>query len=162
MHNFKELRTKSQIANQLLDIANDGTDWHSYYDFGGKIVPEEVLKQDMIMSYMFKKYKFVAGVLMIPPNTCYNWHTDSKRKVSINMLLKDDGRSRCLFADSIEGVTFPFVELQYKPDTYYIFNTQNFHMVINDSIPRYMFSMEFFDTDQGLTYADLCIDLFGN
>jgi hypothetical protein len=77
------------------------------------------------------------------------------------MLLSDDGDSRCLFLDGEPGVVFNTQELKYKPDTYYAFNTQVPHMVLNTTRPRYLFSVEFLEKDRGLTFDELCEDIKG-
>ena len=78
------------------------------------------------------------------------------------MLLADDNKSRCLFIeDEKPGLVFTTKELKYQPGTYYVFNTQKPHMVLNTTQPRYLFSLEFTDKDSGLTFDELCLDLKG-
>ena len=77
------------------------------------------------------------------------------------MLLSDDGDSRCLFLNDEPGVVFKTKELFYLPDTYYVFNTQVPHMVLNTAKPRYLFSVEFLEKDRGLTFDELCEDVKG-
>jgi hypothetical protein len=96
----------------------------------------------------------------MPPNTTYNWHVDSDRKVGLNMLLQD-GQSHCLFATEDFGVRCVVEELQYQPNSYYVFNTQVPHMVLNLEQPRYLFSLEFLDKDRGLTFDELCENIKG-
>jgi hypothetical protein len=52
-------------------------------------------------------------------------------------------------------------ELKYEPDSYYIFNTQVPHMVLNIEQPRYLFSLEFLEEDRGLTFDELLADIKG-
>jgi len=51
--------------------------------------------------------------------------------------------------------------LKYEPETYYVFNTQVPHMVLNTTKPRYLFSVEFLEKDRGLTFNELCEDIKG-
>jgi hypothetical protein len=151
----------SLIANDLLLYAMGGHSWTQYYNFMAIPVPDEILWADPLLAALGNKLAFHAGILRMEPNTCYNWHVDTDRKVGLNMLLSDDGESRCLFLDGEPGVVFKTHELDYQPDTYYVFNTQVPHMVLNTVKPRYLFSVEFLGDDRGLTFDELCEDVKG-
>ena len=67
-----------------------------------------------------------------------------------------------MFAPQREGQVFKIAELQYKPNTYYLYNTQVPHTVYNYETTRFMFSVEFeLDKDQ-LTFEDLMQDIKEN
>jgi hypothetical protein len=151
----------SSIAKDLLQYALDSHNWKQYYNFKAVPVPREILRLDSFLVELASKRYFLAGILKMEPNTCYNWHVDTDRKVGLNMLLSDDGDSRCLFLDGEPGVVFKTQELSYQPDTYYVFNTQVPHMVLNTTRPRYLFSLEFLGQDRGLTFDELCEDIKG-
>lgn len=64
------------------------------------------------------------------------------------MLLSGKDTSHCLFTphdNDPESLQIPVTELYYKEDTFYLFNTQERHMVLNLDKPRYLFSIEFKD-----------------
>ena len=151
----------SLIAKDLYAYALSVLSWTQYYNFKAVPVPREILRMDSFIVNLASKRSFHAGVLRMEPNTCYNWHVDTDRKVGLNMLLSDDGNSRCLFLDGEPGVVFNTRELKYEPDTYYAFNTQVPHMVLNTTKPRYLFSVEFLEKDRGLTFDELCEDIKG-
>jgi len=151
----------SSISKDLFVHAVNTVHWYPYYNFVASPIPHEILGLDSFLVDLARKRKFHAGILRMEPNTCYNWHTDTDRKVGINMLLSDDGHSQCLFLDGEPGVVFKTQELKYEPDTYYVFNTQVPHMVLNTTEPRYMFSLEFLEEDRGLTFDELCRDIKG-
>jgi hypothetical protein len=151
----------SLISKGLFIHAVNSRNWVKYYNFEAIPVPPELLALDSFIVELAKKRKFHAGILRMEPNTCYNWHVDTDRKVGLNMLLSDDGESRCLFLDGEAGVVFKTHELQYEPDTYYAFNTQIPHTVLNTEDPRYLFSLEFLEEDRGLTFNELCADIKG-
>lgn len=151
----------SAIANELLRYAVGSHNWVKYYNFMAVPVPHEILGAEPFLVHLAGKRVFHAGILRMEPNSCYNWHVDTDRKVGLNMLLSDDGCSRCLFLDGEPGVVFKTHELKYKADTYYVFNTQTPHMVLNTAEPRYMFSLEFLEQDRGLTFDELCEDIKG-
>jgi hypothetical protein len=52
-----------------------------------------------------------------------------------------------------------FTELQYQPDTYYVFNTQVNHMVLNFEQPRLLLTIEFGEDKDALSYDDLLLEL---
>lgn len=152
---------KASIAKNLYVYAMNSPKWAQYYNFMAVQVPREILQLDSFLVGLAGKRTFHAGVLRMEPNTCYNCHVDTDRKVGLNMLLSDDGNSRCLFLDGEPGVVFNTRELKYEPDTYYAFNTQVPHMVLNTKKPRYLFSVEFLEKDRSLTFEELCEDIKG-
>lgn len=135
--------------------------WMPYFNFMALPLEREVTDLDPLLKALNEKRKFRSGILRVDPHMCYNWHVDSERKSALNMLLYDDGKSRCIFAPYGFGIVMPTVELDYKPRTFYAFNTQIVHMVCNTSEPRYLFSIEFTDEDKDLTYDELCKDIQG-
>jgi hypothetical protein len=159
MKYFYKIPVKSQIAKELLGFAHSVTRWERYYNFDAALVPPELLFKDPVMARLLNDYTMVAGILRMPENTCYRWHTDTDRRVAVNMLLEDDGGSRCSFADDCSGMSFPITELKYQPNTYYVFDTQELHSVSNFTTPRYLFSVEFFGEDRPMGFEKLQRDL---
>lgn len=159
MRYFYEIPVKSTVAEGVMGFARSVTHWQKYYNFDAVVVPPELLMDDPVMVQLMKDYVLVAGVLKMPENTCYRWHTDTDRKVAVNMLLEDDGASRCIFADDCSSVSFPITELKYQPDTYYVFDTQELHTITNFTTPRYLFSVEFFGKDRPMGFEKLSGDL---
>jgi len=162
LHPFLELPYKSTLAEELANIAPSlpPQAWGDYYNFEASPIPQEVALLDPVLANLANHYDFQAGVLRLPPSTCYNWHTDTKRKVSINMLLSGFN-SHCLFAKNKDDTVMQTAELKYKPSTYYVFDTQTPHTVINFNEPRYLFSVEFVGKDAGLTFGALCAEFEG-
>ena len=160
-HAYMPVPVESSISKDLFVHAVNSHNWVKYYNFEAIPVPLELLGLDAFIVRLAKKRKFHAGILRMEPNTCYNWHVDTDRKVGLNMLLSDDGKSRCLFLDGEAGVVFGVEELKYESGSYYVFNTQVAHMVLNTTQPRYLFSLEFLEEDRGLTFNELCKDIKG-
>jgi hypothetical protein len=153
---FYELPNASVIADEALAFGKSTDVWHLYYNFEAARLPIELaIKEPMLMWLAKNRFDFHVGVLKLPPNTCYRWHSDTDRQVGINMLLEDNG-SKCLFAENTEGVSFPTIELAYKPNKYYVFNTRRQHTVLNFAGTRYLLTVEFLGKDRGLTYTDIC------
>ena len=134
------LLCKSTIHKELIELAKNSNEWFSYFFFDTLLLPESLLEKDPF----FKSLPpFKAGILRLPPNTCYDWHVDDERGWTINMLL-EPVKSHCLFSKK-EGQSFPFIELSYEPGYYYAFNTQIPHTVLNFDETRYLLSVQFDD-----------------
>ncbi len=171
MSPFYELQTKSSVSAQILEIAHNSEPWTTYFDFRLKVVPSEIFLKDEFLTWLSRGYVFHAAVLKLDPYTCYDWHTDTNRGVSVNMLLNPDIRSYCLFSpnrglqtdDDIDGDTvFNIEELSYKASTYYLFNTQVQHTIYNFEDTRYLFSVEFSKDKNKLTFCELLKDVQNN
>lgn len=158
---YMPVPAKALIARNLYVFAMNSPKWTQYYNFMAVQVPREILQLDSFLVGLAGRRTFHAGVLRMEPNTCYNWHVDTDRKVGLNMMLSDDGNSRCLFLDGEPGVVFKTQELKYEPETYYAFNTQVPHAVFNTTRPRYLLSVEFLEKDRSLTFDELCEDIKG-
>jgi hypothetical protein len=152
--NYYQVPTKSVIAKELLEFALNNQSWQDYYNFKAAQVPTEIQAKDPFLVSLFQKHPFVAGIVQLSPYVCYEWHIDTRRGVGVNMLLNFEGTSHCLFAKG-EGVQFPFEELTYSPDRYYLFNTQTQHTVLNFGEPRYLFTIEFGEDKDQLSFEDL-------
>jgi hypothetical protein len=162
MKPYYEIGKKSTIFKDLQDFAFSPSEWVEHYNFDAKRIPPEIIFQDDFFIWLSHRYSFVAGVLKLDPYTCYDWHTDTRRGVGVNMLLTTFDRSVCAFAPNKEGIVFEIEELKYKPSTYYIFNTQMPHTVYNFETTRYLMSIEFAKDKDQLTFEDLVKDIRNN
>jgi hypothetical protein len=79
---------------------------------------------------------------------------DGRRGVCVNMLL-NDVKSHCLFEVEHDEATHTFLELKYRLGSYYVFNNQVPHMVINFNESRYLMSVEFEADKNELSYEQL-------
>jgi hypothetical protein len=152
--NYYKIPNRSVITKELLEFAATAQNWQDYYNFKAIQVPVEMLSKDPFLVDLFRKHSFVAGIVQLSPYVCYDWHMDTRRGVGVNMLLTPEVKSHCLFT-STEGAQFPFEELVYEPDTYYLFNTQVRHTVINFYEPRYLFTLEFAADKDQLSFESL-------
>lgn len=140
---FIPLEYKCPITQTLLDFAKSvpEADWEAQRGFMVSFFPDEIIEQDPFLKAVKTHYKVMQVLLCLPPNTCYPWHTDLNRRTSINMPLNAHGQSTCVFTkERSDEEYFEIAELKYQPDTYYLFNTQEEHMVLNFSERRYLFS----------------------
>ena len=154
MKPYYEIGKKSTIFKDLQDFAFSPSEWAEYYNFDAKRIPPEIMFQDDFFIWLSHRYSFVAGVLKLDPYVCYDWHVDTSRGVCVNMLL-NDVESKCLFSIEQGEITRTFKELKYKPETYYLFNNQVEHTVINFTQSRYLMSVEFEEGKDVLTFNNL-------
>lgn len=155
---FYKIPTKSTLTNSLLDFARNTDAWSSYYNFDAVQVPFSLAYTDPTLQAIGAKHSLAIGILRLKPFMTYDWHTDTRRGVSVNMLL-NDAPSHCLFSINEGGATHEFVELKYEIGSYYLFNNQVPHMVINFDKPRYLMSIEFEEDKYELSYESLLKEL---
>lgn len=153
---YDEIEDKSTIISDKWEdfIEND---WQDYYGFEATTLSSEVWEQEKVLKLINSKFPFKhVGIIKIPANYNYNWHVDHKRGCGINMLLQHE-ESHTLFRKSGYKNNYnrnaSFVELKYKPNTFYIFNTQKSHCILNFGKPRYLFTCEFLQDVDELSYA---------
>lgn len=126
---------------------------YKYFGFQGTPLGPHIYLKDKFINDLNNDIPIkYAGVIKLEPHTVYNWHTDQKRRVAINMLLTAHNDSHCLFTDDMYQIQVKTTELKYQPQTLYLFNTQYPHIVINNSQNRYLFSLEF---DEKIDYTTL-------
>ena len=159
MKPYYEIGKKSTIKDEVFDFAISPTDWMPYYNFDAKPLPHELIFKDEFFVWLAQRYDFIAGVLRLDPYICYNWHTDTRRGVGVNMLLTPNTRSFCAFGIDSDQLVFKIEELKYKPNTYYLFNTQVPHTVYNFETTRYLLSVEFAKNKDELSFNDLLKDI---
>jgi hypothetical protein len=162
MKPYYEIGKKSTIKDEVFDFAISPSEWMPYYNFDAKQLPHELIYKDDFFVWLSQRYNFIAGVLKLDPYTCYNWHTDTRRGVGVNMLLTPNTRSFCAFSDDADQLVFKIEELKYKPSTYYLFNTQIPHTVYNFETTRYLLSVEFAKDKDELSFEDLVKDVQQN
>ena len=159
---YKKLKEKSSaISLRWKEALNQ--QWMYYYGFEVTPLSSEIWKQEKSLHELNEKFEFEkVGLIRIPPYFNYNWHQDTNRGCSINMLLSHE-KSYTFFSDPAsdtfqlpEGVNSHFIELDYEPNTFYAFNSQRLHCVFNFEKPRYLFSCEFAQQKNELSYERLC------
>ena len=161
MHNeyFRKVGVKSRIRKGLINhLIKDEGGTLIYHDFIVKVVFNEIISADPFLSALSDVAPFKSCVLIMDPMSVYNWHKDGSRGAGINMMVSPEGEP-CLFkGEPISSSSDKITALHYEPDTYYVLNTQNDHMVVNNrDKPRLAFSLEFFEDRHGkvLSYAEV-------
>jgi hypothetical protein len=151
---YYEIPVQSTIADKLFDFATTTGEWKPYFNFYAAQVPFDLAFSDPILYMLGMQHKLAVGIIRLDPHTTYDWHTDTRRGVCINMLL-NNAKSNCLFSVGETEATHSFVELKYRLGSYYVFNNQIPHMVINFNESRYLMSVEFEADKNELTYERL-------
>lgn len=157
---YYEVKSKSTVKEKILDYAKNHSNWITYEEFTYKDIEnfyEDFVKNDDFLKKLYDKLPFIGALLHIKPFSVYDWHidTNAKRHTGINMILTDESRCHTLFSldrGKIYVKACTFVELQYKPNTYYLLNTDIQHMVTNFESDRFLFTMSF--KDSNVTYFD--------
>jgi len=156
--NFYRIENESTIFEDLVKVAFDERKFKSYFHFNVKVVHHSVVIKDPFLTALLEVHPFIAGVLLIKPNSIYNWHIDDDRGSSLNMFLSG-GKSHCLFTDEASEMVSKFEELYYEPKHYYLLNTQSTHCVVNFESPRLIFSLQFKDDKTKLSYEQLLSEI---
>jgi hypothetical protein len=167
---FKKLKHKSVY---LYDICNSAvrnlenlpkekrTNLKYYCNLQAFDIPEKFYLQEPLLEKINSQFKIkVASVCISQKQTGYPFHKDGHRNVTINMLISS-GVSHSLFKiedwvwedREFVGEEWHFEELIFEEKTFYLYNTDLPHSVINFERDRYMFSIVF--EDNKLTYKEL-------
>lgn len=120
-------------------------------------IPRQLVLKETFFEQINEKFEIeFCGVLKIEPYHVYKWHCDQGRGLAINMLLSQDSLAHTIFRrkdHDILSTQFEFLEIPYKKDTYYLFNTQISHTVINFDSTKYTFTVLF--KDRKLSYDEV-------
>ena len=153
IHSLGEEQCYSEIAGQCGDlfeylktlITAELPPWEEHFGFLAKEVPNHWIEDDSILAAIHRVNPIARiGILRVPPNTCYDWHRDTHRRCCVNMLISDDAESVTLFGAESGGLqTRQIIPIEYKPRTFYLFNNQVDHCVINLGPERFTFSLYF-------------------
>lgn len=109
--------------------------------------PTTIFNKDKFLTSIPKHFYPGFYLYKIPNQTVYNWHKDYEMSSSINMVL-EDYHSHTLFLTSDytkeSKMVSNIIELKYEPKTWYLFNSQQLHSVVNlDERDRYLLTVTF-------------------
>jgi hypothetical protein len=156
---FLQFAEKSQYVVPWLRSDFDRLKWLQVNDFDvGYGIPDLVWRQESVLKSIDQSFS-IEGVyvLKLSPDRVYNWHVDTDRGVSINLLLNEKHESFCLFGSEVDGcpTQLDILKLEYQPETFYLFNTQSLHSVTNFKYDRFLLSVVFQDDRTKLSYSDI-------
>lgn len=154
-HLFKKFLLKSEVILKFSQHINTWENWVKEDGFDWFVIIKTVWLREPLLKTINEMYPFKnCMIARMPPNTCYNWHHDFTRGLTINMLIYNSN-SHCLFGDTLDEFNDSITELNYEVGYFYLFNTQHRHCVINFNQPRYVFSMTFEQEKDDLCYRDV-------
>ena len=125
-------------------------------DFKSVRINRDIFLKDLVLKKLNEKFDIqLAAILILEKNIGCNFHVDSFRKVTVNMLLSS-GISHSVFKKrkKLENpYQFELQELIFEKKFFYLYNVSEEHCVLNFDRPRFMFSLKFRDGD--LTYNEV-------
>lgn len=153
---FKKFKTTSKIISSLSESLSQIDTWESNYGLHTCIISDKIWRKEPLLDIIDKQFPIEFGFLIkIPPSTLYNWHVDGTRAAGINLKLTQDAHSYTLFGDTLDEWNDQFVQLDYQNDSFYLFNTQHKHCVINFDKYRYMFTIQLMQNKDHITYQEI-------
>lgn len=154
---FKEIGTSS-VIQPYFDSHKGELKYGEHIGWDGCPLSLELILKEPLLNKIHNQYRIKqGGILRTKPFRYYQWHQDQDRGVSINLLLTPNVHSYTLFGTPSpdHNTQLDIVRLLYKPNTFYLFNTQVLHTVINFEEERFLFSIEFEQNKHTLSYAHL-------
>ena len=145
---FSEIKTKSnKLALYLEDlISSQNLSWDKHFGFDVIFLDSSWIQKELALKEINELHQIrQIGLLKVSSKYCYHWHVDDFRQSCINSLISKDHYSHTLFGEYKDVFYYNnLIELKYKPYTYYLFNNQRNHTVLNlDNKNRYLFSLYF-------------------
>jgi len=143
---FCPLKTKAKsISNCASTIIKDDLKWEEHFGFDAfELSLDDVLNLEPVLKAVDDRHKIQRiGILRTHAKTMYDWHVDEFRLSCINLLISEDHHSHTLFGMQKNYINKIITELEYKPNTFYLFNNQIQHCVINLDRHRYLLSLYF-------------------
>ena len=146
---YYELKEKSTCRNKLLDFALSTRNWEkdtekNKFSFLQVVVPRELYQDDIVLNTLYSQIKIPSAprIFKMPANIYYAMHVDAWRGSALNMLLNDSANSTTFYhCGPFRRNQIHIETLEYKPDTYYLLNTQIKHGVLNSMQDRYVLSL---------------------
>ena len=145
---FSEIKTKSNKLVLYLEnlISSEDLSWQQHFGFDLIPIDDSWIEKELALQQINKIHPIKQlGLLRVKHNSFYDWHVDDYRQSCINCLVSKEHNSFCLFGKHKDKWYHNnIIELKYKPYTYYLFNNQKKHAVINlDKRDRYLLSLYF-------------------
>ena len=105
---------------------------------------DSIRRVDEFVNRACAQFSATPLIYRFPADTWYEWHVDAYNNCSLNMVL-DDYDAKTIFKlgrlGDGSGSLYKTLELQYKPNTWYAFNSQKPHAIINGSQIRYLLTI---------------------
>ncbi len=144
-HYFAKIETKAgPLLEHLNNLIESNLPFRKHFGFDAIPIDLNWIEEEQSLKEIHNIQPIKAlGLLKVPSNSFYNWHVDDFRRSCINMLVSERHDSHCLFSETKDNYYREIIELKYEPETYYLFNNQKQHCVMNLGKNRYLFSLYF-------------------
>jgi hypothetical protein len=144
-HLFYKLNAECTIIPKVLAFLPLAVwEWVPYQTVASNF-PYHMINHDPFLRTIPKKFFPVLRLYKFPATSIYNWHRDSFIGCSLNMVL-EDYNSFTLFNKQNEepSIVDETIELKYEKQKWYLFNSQEMHLVANTgNVDRYLVSVSF-------------------
>ena len=106
--------------------------------------PSHMIHHDLFLRTIPKDFHPTLRLYKFPASSIYNWHRDAAIGCSLNMVF-DDYNSFTLFSKyETLGIVSETIELKYEKNKWYLFNSQQLHLVANTgNVDRYLLTVTF-------------------
>ena len=154
---FTPLRHKAvELPDYIQWLLDQDIEWAEHFGFQAVPLPADFIQIEPALQELDKIWQIKRlGLLRVEPMSVYDWHVDEYRLSCVNMLYSINDSSHALFGAQRDALNKDVVELRYQSDTFYLFNNQMPHTVINLGGPRYLFSLYFEEEKDYCSLRDL-------
>ena len=141
---YYELNSVSTISSELLEYCQSietwfRPDWATFLQYA---VPKHILEKDSLISNLCEQGWLAPTLFKSAPKSIYKFHTDrSNRPVALNMLLGEPDSDTFFMGDLIHRNQYELINVNYKPNRYYLLNTTKHHAVMNYGTDRYLLTL---------------------
>lgn len=142
---FTKLTPKAEYLPDFIRwVLCEPLEWQSHFGFDAIELPSTLIEVEPALKELHEVWPIGRlGLLRVAEMSVYDWHVDEYRLSCVNMLFSTGNISHTLFGSQRDHLNKDVIELKYEPDTFYLFNNQVPHTVINLDGPRYLFSLYF-------------------
>ncbi len=155
---FYKIQGSTQNIEDYFTTYFDRLPWFEHESLWNlALIPPFLLLENPALAAINEKFKIEgAGFIKMDPGECYKWHVDYSRGVAINLLMNPGIQSVCMFEkENLNEERIKYIELDYQPHQFYLFNTQISHSVVTFKETRYMFTLQFEKPKEELNYYDV-------
>lgn len=142
---YAPLRLKAVAVPDFISwVLEQEPEWEEHFGFNAIELPLELVRVEPALRELDQIWQIGRlGLLEVGEMSVYDWHVDQYRLSCVNMLYSIDNTSHTLFGSQRDHLNKDVIELKYEPNTFYLFNNQVPHTVINLDGPRFLFSLYF-------------------
>ena len=147
---YIDTKIPSNISSSIYENINNFT-WYcgplsdqfqvTKIDQDGKWVgiDQSLIQQDSLLNSIHPYAKGELNLFQVPPKTMYNWHTDAKNLVNLNLIFEEYTMAFSMFKlqkgdydeSTIHRSLRPILPVEYTPKCWLLYNAKIEHTVLN-------------------------------